>query len=60
MLHPLGYHRKGEQGLVDTEEWEEIRVGKSFPDHCLMAEFLSSVRPPLALRRQGCKQPHLL
>ena len=53
MLHPLGYHRKGEQGLVDTEEWEEVRVGKSFPDDCLMAEFLSSVRSPFSFETTG-------
>ena len=41
MLHPLGYQRKGEQCLVDTKEWEEVRVGKSLPDDRLVKEFLS-------------------
>jgi len=50
VLHPLGYHRKGKQCLVNAEEWEEVRVGKPLPNDCLVAEFLPRIHPPFRFK----------
>lgn len=49
MLHPFGYHSKREQCLVETQEWEEVGMGKPLPNDRLMAKFLY-IRPPLRFR----------
>ena len=53
MLHPFRYHRKGKQLLVDTKEWEEVRVGKSLPNDRLVAEFLLCVCPLFRFKTTG-------
>ena len=53
VFHPIRYHCKGKQRHIDTNEWEEVRVGKSLPDYCLVTEFL--VRTPFRFKTTGSR-----
>ena len=53
MFHPFRYQGEVEQCLVDTEEWDEVRMREPFPDHCFVAKVLIQTHLPFRIGEIG-------
>jgi hypothetical protein len=59
IYHPLRYHRELVGVHCHTQQWQHVRMAKSFPRHNFLAEFLhQSISSPTRVIREAVQITH--